>query len=368
MTRFANTVCTAISGKTVILSALQPSTIEQMSHSDNFHYLFNHLITGVALTDTAFTIGLANDALCSMFSMSKADIVGKNLFSLFDGDEHTDLQSKIIRGGVSNFVIGLKGGVGNARSCMVSAGMLRTDSGALQVQFNFSHPGAHVYTHDVHKNMHQSLSRVFRTLAHDIKNPLNNIGLSVEQLISTISDEESEPLLKIISRNAGRINTILSALTASLKPPDLEQLPMDLNRFLRAFVEEVKAASRYPGVSISVLIPDSPMIVAADGSLLKDALELILNNCAEAQTATITIESFTTEFLNHVRITDDGCGINPADLQHVFQPYFSTKSTGGGMGLTTVMNILSAHDAVVDISPDPSGNGTVVVLSFKKPS
>lgn len=324
-------------------------------------HLFDHLITAVVTTDTAFKIEFANQAAHSLFSDDKSDLQGKDLFLFFSDDNLEPLKAKIIAGGVSGYNVRIKPG----KQLMLAAAMYRTEKGVLRIQFNFVEQPARPA---IHKQLHESMSKVFRTLAHDIKNPLNNIGLSVEQLITTAQNESNAPLLQIIARNTGRINTILNNLMAILRPPELVQSPMDINDFLKQFIAASQLDQKFSGINFSVAISEVPMIVAADEELLKQAMELILNNCADAQSATITIETFSSATFNHVRIADDGCGINPDDLEAIFQPYFSTKSKSGGMGLPTVLNIMNAHDAIVEITANPNGKGVVVLLSFKQPS
>jgi signal transduction histidine kinase len=204
------------------------------------------------------------------------------------------------------------------------------------------------------------LSDVAARFAHEIRNPLGSIAL----FASSIGDDpdvrpEIKALAEYISTSVDSINAIIENLIIAVKPgesPDCKII--DLRETLEdslLFAGHLLAANK--SVCIKTHWDAVPLRVWGDAQLLKQVmLNLILNAIQampEGGEISITCRRITEEDfdrrLAEIRVSDTGVGIAEADLVRVFDPYFTTKDDGTGLGMAIVHNIISAHHGVIDI-------------------
>jgi signal transduction histidine kinase len=96
-------------------------------------------------------------------------------------------------------------------------------------------------------------------------------------------------------------------------------------------------------------------------------LNIIINaiEALEEGAGTLTIALSSDDAENFVKISDNGCGITEDNMQRLFEPYFTSKRNGMGLGLATTLNIIQSHNAHVDVQSKP-GKGTSFTVAFKK--
>lgn len=195
--------------------------------------------------------------------------------------------------------------------------------------------------------------RLVRTLAHEVRNPLNNINLSVEQLQQ--DEDMSSPnavYFEIIQRNSKRIGAIITELLDSARPAEMF---MD-KRALQEIIDESIAVALdriiLQKVKLQVKYGDQPALIWADKEKLKIAFVNIIINAVEAmqgkgESLDISVETLGLQHI--VTIADNGCGISEQNLSRLFEPYFTSKRNGMGLGLASTMNILQSHKANIEV-------------------
>jgi len=209
--------------------------------------------------------------------------------------------------------------------------------------------------------------RLVRTIAHEVRNPLNNITLSVEQMQHEIQDEAANLYMNIILRNSKRINDLISELLYTSRPTEHT---LDRHVFQNV-LDDVIAISidrlTLKKIKLQVRYPSEMLQIMADREKLKLALLNIVINAIEAMeegTGVLSIELVTDENRNPVlTITDNGSGISEENISRLFEPYFTQKRNGVGLGLTFTLNILRAHRAAIEVNSE-LGKGTRFTISF----
>ena len=208
--------------------------------------------------------------------------------------------------------------------------------------------------------------RLVRTLAHEVRNPLNNINLSIDQLSHLISKDDNHFLLDIIQRNSRRIGGLITELLDSSRPVDLlmERHPLQgiMDDTIAAAIDRITLRQ----IHLSVQYAEEPAFVMADREKLKIAFLNILINAVEAidtKPALIRISIVSENGKHTVHIADNGIGINEENLSRLFEPYFTSKRNGMGLGLASTLTILQAHKATVDVQ-SKVGQGTAFTISF----
>ena len=215
--------------------------------------------------------------------------------------------------------------------------------------------------------------RLVRTLAHEVRNPLNNINLSVDQLSHLITREDNHFLLEIIQRNSRRIGGLITELLDSSRPVDLAMEKHPLQGIMDDTIAAAIDRITLQRINIQVDYNDEPAYVMADREKLKIAFLNILINAVEAIPGKsegrkhpgkikIGINSFDSRHV--VQIADNGSGINEENLSRLFEPYFTSKRNGMGLGLASTLTILQAHKATVDVQ-SKVGQGTAFTITFE---
>lgn len=208
--------------------------------------------------------------------------------------------------------------------------------------------------------------RLVRTIAHEVRNPLNNITLSVEQMQHDIKDENMQIYMNIIQRNGKRINDLISELLNTSRPAEqtLEK------HTLQNIIDDVISASidrlTLKKIKLKLSYPNEEREIMADREKLKLALLNIVINAVEAMEEQLGQLSITLQQHHHnavLTISDNGCGISEENISRLFEPYFTQKRNGVGLGLTFTLNILQAHKANIEVTSQIS-KGTSFIITF----
>lgn len=210
-----------------------------------------------------------------------------------------------------------------------------------------------------------STARLIRTLAHEVRNPLTNIHLSLDQLESEFTTEDQRLFGDIIRRNGKRINALISELLNSFKPQEtiLKQvsiqdiLDLTLNEAIdRISLKKITLIKEYGEDCFLQL--DEPKIKIAFLNLIINAVEAM-----EENVGVLTIATHVAGQSCFVEVKDNGTGISPENLNRLFEPYFTSKNNGLGLGLASTFTILQSHKASVEVESE-LGQGTTFTVTF----
>jgi signal transduction histidine kinase len=212
-------------------------------------------------------------------------------------------------------------------------------------------------------------NRLVRALAHEVRNPLNNINLSVDQLLLENIAESENVYLDIINRNSRRINDLITELLlSSSMPPENLREKKALQNILDDSIATIIDRITLKKVSWKVVYPNEPAYILADSPKLKIAFTNIIINAIESMNENkgeLNI-SVTSQNGHHlVSIRDNGTGISKETLPHLFEPYFTFKRNGLGLGLATTLNIIQSHKASIDVQTGVD-QGSNFILKFER--
>lgn len=208
--------------------------------------------------------------------------------------------------------------------------------------------------------------RVARVIAHEVRNPLTNINLAAEQLRSEFEETpNTEMLFKMITRNSERINQLVSDLLATTRVSELKFSEASINDIMD---ESIKLAmDRIKLNQVQVIKKYDPDIcpISVDVEKIKIAFLNIIVNAVEAMKDNGVLEITTTKKNEKcvVTIADNGIGISKPDMDRLFEPYFTTKEKGNGLGLANTQNIILGHKGSISAESE-SGKGTVFTITF----
>ncbi len=213
--------------------------------------------------------------------------------------------------------------------------------------------------------------RMARTIAHEVRNPLTNINLAVDQLKGEISvpEENTNFLFEMIGRNSQRINQLISDLLNSTKFSELSFNKVSINDLLNETLQQ--AEDRIALTSVEIIRDFSADIqeVSVDEERLKIAMLNIIINALEAMEgqsgSKLWLETKEENSRCKITIRDNGPGMDEEALSKIFEPYFTSKQTGNGLGLTNTQNIILNHKGDISVrSHVNEGTSFTILLNF----
>ena len=213
--------------------------------------------------------------------------------------------------------------------------------------------------------------KIARTIAHEVRNPLTNLTLALDQLKDEITDKNDSVNLysDIIQRNANRIEELIGEMLSSSRPRelDLEMVPLEV------IVEETLAMANdrinLNQIRLEKSIESGLPRLLADKEKLKIALLNIIINAVEAMQpgkGVLKVDVKLMDSICCVCVSDNGKGIELEDLEKLFDPFYTNKEGGMGLGLTSTKNILNSHSATVEVKSKVN-EGTTFCIYFKLP-
>lgn len=209
--------------------------------------------------------------------------------------------------------------------------------------------------------------RIARTIAHEVKNPLTNIHLASEQLKDMVQqDDESHLLFDMITRNANRINQLVSDLLNSTKSAEPKFDRVSINQLLDEALTMAKDRIELHNIKVEKKYTPDICDVSADKEQIKIAFLNLLVNAIEAMQPDEGILQLRTDNKNNkcvVTIADNGVGMADEDLSKLFEPFFTNKPKGTGLGLTHTQSIILNHKGSIQVTSE-KGKGTKFEISL----
>jgi nitrogen fixation/metabolism regulation signal transduction histidine kinase len=206
-----------------------------------------------------------------------------------------------------------------------------------------------------------------RQVAHEVKNPLTPIQLSAEHLRRVYRDRDQdfgstlETCTQTILKQVRILRGIVTEFSAFARPPAPILEPQDLQTLLPEVLRPYQAALP-PGVELSLRVEEAPPVLA-DRRLLERAVVNLLENALQAvgEQGRIRVAVLAADGGVEVQVEDSGPGIEPELRERLFDPFFSTKTGGSGLGLALVKRIAEDHGGRVALRSAP-GEGTTALL------
>jgi signal transduction histidine kinase len=205
-------------------------------------------------------------------------------------------------------------------------------------------------------------------LAHEIRNPLTNINLAVEMLSAQIQDEALQTYLDIIMRGSLRINSLLNELFAYQQQNEVKTARYSIRQLLeevlamagdRIALKHIKITTAYD-LTDGVIILNRLKMKIALTNIIINAIDSISGEGGELKLSTGSMgDNFS------VHIEDNGCGISKENLQSIFNPFYSNKPGGVGIGLAATYDILRSNRVGLTIESELT-KGTHFILLFNK--
>ena len=212
-----------------------------------------------------------------------------------------------------------------------------------------------------------TLGQVAAGIAHEIRNPLVGIGSTTSLLLDDTDPSDGRRAdLEVILQETKRLDRIVNQIIDYARPREIVALPFDMAQLVQEVTKVLDELLMRKQVTIRLAVPVGPHTIQADRDQFKQVLLNVMQNAIEATslggliTVSLAQLAHGVEQGLEIAVTDQGSGISPAHLPHVFEPFFTSgKPRGTGLGLAICRNILDAHGGDITLESEV-GNGTTV--------
>ena len=324
----------------------------------------------VFIADKGLALKDFNQATSELLGYQKEELLNRSIYQFIPDELQKSLLEKMLyeEGEVNDLELEFQPSNGDRKTCIFSLTAPLDSTGHIYYQ-GLIHDITNIRKAEKANLMVEKLGatgRLVRTLAHEVRNPLNNINMSVEQLAHNPVSQESDLFLDIIQRNSKRIGDLITELLDSARPSDLVFEKCTLQAVMDESIAEALDRITLQRINMPIRYCNEPCWVMANKEKLKIAFLNIIINGVEAMATSkgeLDIDIETSNFIHKVMIRDNGCGIPEENLSRLFEPYFTSKRNGMGLGLAATLNILQSHKAHIDLS-SAVGDGTTFVITF----
>jgi len=216
-----------------------------------------------------------------------------------------------------------------------------------------------------------AMGRFASALAHEIRNPLNSISLAIDHLRSRLGPENEErhrefqALMSTLKSEVTRLNRLVGDFLSTGQPARLDPRPCDVGAVVGETATLVEHKAREQGIRVDAVVAEGLPPTAADPELLKTCLLNLVLNAFDAMpgggfvSLSANLEGPKEARTIVLQVSDTGEGMTPEAAASAFEPYFSTKEAGVGLGLALVRRIVESHGGRVALDSAP-GEGTSV--------
>ena len=334
---------------------------------EKYRNIFEDFMDVIYLLDAKGQFTNINDSATRLIGFSKAEFLEKNITDLFEyeGDKAAFLDKLTHKENIRDFETEVISTNGVRRSYIIACTRYQPpDGGEAYFQGIF---------HDItrRKKAEQELliaeklgatGRLVRMLGHEIRNPLTNIDLAINQL--TVSNNELTDYVEIIQRNSKRISQLLTDLLQISNPGHLDFKPCAPNEILDMTLDMAADRIALKNISVKKDYALDDCIISADAEKLKIAFLNIILNAAEVMeegAGLLEVKTVNSDNGCWISIRDNGPGIAPEHISHIFEPYFTRKPQGLGLGLSSTLNIVQSHRGRMEVQSE-LGKGAMFLI------
>lgn len=206
-------------------------------------------------------------------------------------------------------------------------------------------------------------------IAHEIRNPLTSITGFAQILNESIDNPKLIRYLEIMLDELARINHIVTEFMYIAKPHEnMELRETDINKLISTVIQFMEPQFNLKNILISVDF-DSTILTTCDPNQMKQVLINLIQNAIEATTSNHHIDISLKKVNGHyysIQIKDRGCGISKERQKRLFEPFYTTKEKGTGLGLMMCKRIIENHNGTIELK-SKHDEGTVVTIQLPLP-
>jgi len=224
--------------------------------------------------------------------------------------------------------------------------------------------------HVLHQEKMAAFGLLAAGIAHEVGNPLTSISSLIQMLQRRDQDGYTKEKLGLVSGQLDRIQTTLRELVTFSRPASIARSRVSIADVIQEALNIAKYHKRTKGRSIEMNVPSNlPAVMGVHDQLVQVVLNLILNAIdATDAGGHIRVRAEVVDNTLELHVEDDGAGIASENLSKLFQPYFTTKKHGTGLGLFVTRKLILEHGGDIDVASEPGGGAQFHIRLPKAPN
>jgi len=306
-----------------------------------------------------------NPMMTTLLGFSREELNEQPFRNFFEKPQDADKFLNHIDNSNDNIEINLLNKAGVRKIFLSSCSKIDSHDGSGKYQCILSD-----YT-NIKKTTSQQLQRettdkLVQSLAHEIRTPLTNINLSTHQLEPDLA-EDKRLYTDIIKRNCRRINDLIIELMNLSTPLDKNLEEIELHETVLATLAIAKDRLALKKIDVDTNFAGHKVFIMGDSKGMQTALLNIIINAVEAMEegrGRLGIDISAKNNRVSVKISDNGGGIPSENMAYLFQPYYTNKKNGLGLGLATTQSVIAAHKGVIEVE-SKVGTGTIFTITLE---
>jgi signal transduction histidine kinase len=208
-----------------------------------------------------------------------------------------------------------------------------------------------------------------RRLAHELKNPLTPLQITVENMVRARKlpkkqfDEVFKESTATLEAEIENLKTIVGRFSDFSKLPKPQALEMDAREAVRRVVKLYGPALEEKEIELGTSISAEPLPILGDSELLHRALSNLVLNAMDAmpEGGTLTVSAVRAREMVRISVADTGAGLTPEECERLFTPYYTTKQHGTGLGLAIVQSVIADHNGTIAVENVEGGGARFVI-------
>jgi Signal transduction histidine kinase len=213
----------------------------------------------------------------------------------------------------------------------------------------------------------EALGALSAGMAHEIRNPLTSIKGYAQYIMSEMNkDSELYSDMAVISSEVDRLNNIIDRFLAFARPNELKLEKCDINDIVKEVIILIKRDNTFDNIKLNINFGEIPLINADFEQMKQVVLNIAINGVQSMpQGGELTISTFNNKILSmvEIEISDTGQGISHENVKKIFEPYFTTKDKGIGLGLAICSRIVENHRGIIEVESIPE-NGSKFIIKL----
>lgn len=361
------------------ISRVQPQEVEsyllRLADEKGFlETIFNAIHEGVIVTDLKGRVSYLNRAACEFFNLAREQAMGKPLKECIKGLEwetlfatgtviSRDMEVFYPQHRYLNFYIEPLQ-LEEPQSTRKGTESFKKEAVGFAVILRDITENRKSTEETIHSERLSALTLLAAGVAHEIGNPLNSLHIHLQLLerklrkVPESSRHELQNALEVAKGEIQRLDTIVQQFLGAIRPARLELSLENINALVRESVSFLAPEIEDRGITVKEDLRADLPLAEVDRTQIKQAFFNVIKNAFQAMRSGGVLKIETTLHDNFIRITfsDTGGGISPADMSKIFEPYFTTKAGGSGLGLLIVRRVVREHGGEIDlVSHDGEG-------------
>lgn len=357
------------------ISEYKLALVEVGSTDERFRTLFEESMDPIFAADDQCKLMDANKALSALFGYAPDELKNFKIQRFFQNEDDFNTFIMLVRRGegVEEVEFQLLTKDGQIKSCCINCVLIEDASLGHQIFLGVIRDMTKRKLAERGILRAEKLAvtgKIARTIAHEVRNPLTNLTLALDQLRDEVPEEveDADLYFSIIKRNADRIGKLISDLLNSSKPKSLNRLSQPVNEVLHSSLDLVSDRLKLQDMELTLELTEEPLDYPLDTDQFQVAIVNLLVNAIEAMRpgdGHLTIQSLAQDRSVLIIIRDNGRGISQENINQLFEPFYTAKKEGTGLGLTTVQNIINSHGGEIDVSSELD-QGTTFTISLPR--